>query len=107
METKRVVIVTFVGVGAKEYTAWEVPVVMTDSALEDMAWECAYNYAESYGVYDPGSEFNEEEWDSELDYERALHDWGQVDGWWEVYDSNKHDGHLLYGNSSEISWNRP
>lgn len=107
METKRIVIVTYVCVGAQEYTAWEVPVDMTDSDLEDMAWECAVNYAESYGVYNPGDEFDEAEWDSELEYESALHDWEQVEGWWEPYDPEKHDGHLLYGCSIEIPWNKP
>ena len=107
METKRIVIGTFVCVGAKEYTAWEVPVDMTEQELEDLAWESAYNYAESYGVYNPGDEYQEDEWECEGDYERALHEWEQGEGWWEVYDSDKHDGHLLYGYTREIEWNKP
>ena len=107
METKRIVIVTYVCVGAQEYTAWEVPVDMTGQELESLAWECAYDYAESYGVYNPGDEFDEAEWGSELEYESALHDWEQVEGRGEVYDSEKHDGHLLYGYNSEIPWNKP
>ena len=105
METKRIVLVTFVSVGAKEYTAWEVPARISSQDLDSLAWEAAVSYAEMYGVNDPG-EYVEEEWDSEQDYEVALHDWEQVDGWWEVYHAEKHDGHLLYGHSDSITWNK-
>ena len=104
METKRIVIVTYVCVGAKEYTAWEVPANMTEQELEDLAWECAVNYAEGYGVYNPGPA---EDWDDLDEYEEAEHDWSQVEGWWEPYDPEKHDGHLLYGSCDEIPWNKP
>lgn len=103
METKRIVIVTFVCVGAQEYTAWEVPADMSDQDLQDLAWDRAADYAESYGVYNPGPA---EDWDDLDEYEQADHDWSQVEGWWEVYDSEKHDGHLLYGNGDEIEWNK-
>lgn len=103
METKRIVIVTFVSVGAEEYTAWEVPADMTEQELLDLAWERAVDYAESYGVYNPGSV---EDWDDLDEYEEADHDWSQVEGWWEEYDSEKHDGHLLYGSGNEVHWNK-
>lgn len=103
-ETKRVVIVTFVCVGAKEYTAWEVPADMGAEELGDLAWDCAWDYASSYGVDNPGEP---EDWEDQEAYDEAYSAWEQVGGWWEVYDSNKHDGHLLYGNSNKISWNRP
>jgi hypothetical protein len=103
-ETKRVVINCFVSVGAQELEAWEVPADYTEQELQDLAWERACDYAESYGVYNPG---DAEDWDDLNEYEQADHDWSQVEGWWEVYDSEKHDGHLLYGNSDKIKWNTP
>lgn len=104
METKRVVINCFVFVGAEELQAWEVPADYTEQDLMDLAWECACDYAGSYGVDNPGEA---EEWEDQEAYDEAYSAWEQVAGWWEAYDADAHDGYLLYGNSNKISWNRP
>lgn len=107
METKRVVVKCFVLVGATEYQAWEVPVSWDNDELQDFAWECAVQYAESYGVYNPGDapdEFDDE--DEEEAYGEAYHAWEQVEGFAIPYDADKHDGKLIYGYNSEVQWNK-
>lgn len=101
-ETKRVVINCFVMTGATELQAWEVPADYTEQELSNLAWECACNYASSYGVDNPGEA---DEWDDQEAYDEAYYAWEQVEGGWEPYNSDKHDGRLLYGNSSEVEWN--
>ena len=103
METKRIVIGTFVCVGATEYTAWEVPADMSEQELDTLVQERACDYASSYGVDNPGEA---EEWDDQEAYGEAYDAWERVDGWWEPYSADKHDGRLIYGSGSEVEWNQ-
>jgi hypothetical protein len=102
-ETKRVVINCFVFVGAEELQAWEVPADYTEQDLTDLAWECACDYAESYGVANPGEG---EDWEDQDAYDEAYSAWEQVEGWWRPYDADTHDGRLIYGSNTEVEWNR-
>jgi hypothetical protein len=83
---------------AAEVTEWG------DERLAKEAWLFAMNHAETYDVYPP--EFDEE---GELVEDGAgLHGfvWDAVEGYWEEYDANKHDGLLLCGTQKEVSWNK-
>lgn len=75
-----------------------------DNRLSKEAWAFAVDHAETYGVYPP--EFNEDD-DDEDDKENYYgFEWDNVEGYWEEYDAEKHDGHLLIGSQTEVSWNR-
>ena len=85
-------------IDASEVAEWD------DERLSNEAWSFAKDHAETYGVYPP--EFDE---DGEIvEDEAGLHgfEWDDVEGYWEEYDAEKHDGHLLRGNQKEVSWNR-
>lgn len=101
MEIKRIVFKCSAGAGTTSAEAYEVPVDVTDEQLDAFAWELAVNNAETFGIYEPSfdSDCDEE------DEEEEQHDWDQVEGHWEVYNSNKHDGILMYGNQTEVAWN--
>jgi hypothetical protein len=101
-ETKRIVIGVFVFVGAQELQAWEVPADWGEPEIDALVWESACEYAESYGVYNPGETTD---WDDLDAWEKADYAWSQVEGWWAPYDSVIHDGLLLCGNDTEVQWN--
>ena len=103
METKRVVVGVYVFVGAKTLEAWEVPSSMSSTDLDMFAYERGVQYAESYGVYNPG---DGADWDDQDAYDEELYNWERVDYWWEHYGAEKHDGRLKYGFNREITWNK-
>lgn len=86
------------GTGAREF--YLVPDEVTNAELEDFAWQCGKDHAEMYGIY-PKSEYedcsdiSEEELESD-DYS------DNIEGWFEEYDPEKHDGHSMNGTPS---WN--
>lgn len=55
----------------------------TDAELSDIAWETAVAHAQSYGIEEP----DEDDEDREYDF-------CNVEGWWEEYDPEEHDGLL-------------
>lgn len=101
MEIKRIVFKYSAGIGTDSAEAYEVPIEITNEQLDAFAWELAVNNAETFGIYEPSftSDFDEED-------EEEQYDWEQVSGHWEVYNSEKHDGIIMYGNQSEVSWNK-
>lgn len=105
MKTKRIVVNVFAGIGAKDMEAWIVPADISEEELSDFAWDQAVNHAESYGIYNPGEASDWEEGDEDA-YYNDLSDWECVEGWWEPYDSEKHDGRLLRGCDTEVHWNQ-
>lgn len=80
--------------------SWEfylVPESISEDELNDFAWECAKNHAESYGIY-PREEYADTE-----DYDEDSESYSDsIEGWYEDYDSDKHDGHRVGG---DTSWN--
>ena len=97
---RRVVFFASCGIGTDTAEAFIIDASeWDDERLDAEAWAFAKDHAETYGVYPP--EFNEED-------EESLHglEWDGVDGYWEEYDAEKHDGHLLRGIQKEVSWNR-
>lgn len=74
----------------------EFPDNVTEDQLNREAWERALGWAESYGIYP--------ECDKPEDYDENADEkcgWGvdeysdNIDGYWEDYDAEKHDGILL------------
>lgn len=55
----------------------------TDEELSDIAWETAVNWAQSYGV-----EEGEED-------EEGYENFQNIDGWWEEYNPEEHDGLIV------------
>ena len=94
--SRKVVIFVTCGPGSKEASAWNIPEGVSDDKLSKHAWQLAEEHASSYGVYPP---------DDEDDYE-PLHgySWDDVDGYWVPYDSEKHDGLLLYGTNTQVKF---
>ena len=84
--------------------AWEVPLTVTDPELNDFVWERAREHAEMYGVHPP--EYDDD--GEELENEEGLYgfNWDNVEGYWEPYDSDKHDSKLLYGYNNTVQFNK-
>ena len=77
-------------VGMDSYEFWEYP-DGTDSAIIDQdACTFAYENADSYGYYPYPDDFDPDTDDDE-------HYTDAIDGHWELYDSDKHDGYSFTG----------
>jgi hypothetical protein len=100
--SRKVVIFVSCGVASDGASAWNIPDGVSDEELENFAWEQAKEFAEMYGVYPP--EFDDD--GEEIEQEEALHGfcWDDVEGYWEPYNSAKHDGHLLYGYNDKVKF---
>lgn len=85
---KKLVLIVECGVGTRTEVAYLVPDDYTQDQLDDYAWDAAIDHAESYGIY--------------LDDDE---DSGDIEGWWEEYDSDTHDGHLIFGGNDSFEWN--
>ncbi len=75
------------------------PADTPDSVLDDDAWRFGLEHAESYGVYHEDS-FDAEYYDSlseeeQQEYEE-LHSYN-IEGWWEEYNPEEHDGLAVGG----------
>ena len=71
---------------------------VTRQELEDFAWQRGVDHAEMYGIY-PRSERGEEDIDE--DSEDSYSD--NIEGWWELYDAEKHEGLISYSNGPEFN----
>ena len=89
---KKIVVGMDVGYcGMDGWEFYEVPDEMTEAELDKLAWDCAVQHAEMYGYYPAcyyEAEDIEEAPDSYID---------SIEGWWELYDSDKHDGYTFTG----------
>lgn len=83
-------------VGTDAWEFYEVPEDVTDEELSDYAWELAVDHAAMYGYY-PRYEYEGELSEEELEDECYTE---YIDGWWEPYDPDKHDGHRVGGDTS-------
>lgn len=80
----------FVGTNTAELVEFEDDV--TDDELYRYAWEGAVQWAEHYGVY---PESDREFYGETYAYEEFDDNYSDnIDGYWEVYDPDKHD-HLI------------
>lgn len=76
-------------VGTSEYNAYLVPNDVSAEELSNYAWEAAMEHASSYG--------NEQDEEGEWSV-------SEPSGWFEEYDSSKHDGRLIYGDNDGFTW---
>lgn len=90
----KIVIHTFACVGAEECTAYILEQDYTENDLNDIAWQEGVQYAESYGIYPPSEDMDEDDEYSE-----------DIEGWWELYNSEEHDGLLIYGDNEDFKFN--
>lgn len=67
-----------------------------ESVLQDEANQFAYDHAEMYGIY-PAHQYSEEDIaEDEESYSE------NIEGWYEIYDPEEHDGHRI---GDDTSWN--
>lgn len=77
----------FAGMDSTEFEAYED---ISDTELDDEAWYRALAHAEMYGIY-PESERPDEEDEDDGDW-RSDGYTDNIEGYWEEYDPEKHDG---------------
>lgn len=77
------------------HEAYLVPDDISNDELDDWAYWKAVDHAESYGIYSPSDEDDEEEQDYAGD---------NIDGSWSLFEE-KDTGKVIYGSNQEISWN--
>lgn len=93
MEYKKMVLRKYTGtIGTDETEFCLVPIDMSQDELDAYAWEAACQNAESYGLYPPDHDGMDE------DTEDTDHN---IEGCFEEYDPDKHDGLRVGG---DISW---
>ena len=87
----------FAGMDATEF--WKIPVNISENDLSNLAWECACNHAEMYGIYPENC--RPDDLDEEDDGGDSYSD--NIEGYFEDYDPEKHDG-LRVG--ADESWRK-
>lgn len=82
--------------GTDAMEAFVLRIDYSDEDLGGIAWDMGLDHAASYGVY---PRYDLEEMSEEDLAEVDENDYSDnIEGWWELYDAEKHDGHLIYGN---------
>ncbi len=107
MENKRkIAICLFAGIGMETWEFYKVRPTVPDSLISAFAYHKAIEWAESYGIYYPGDapdEADYEEGDEDAfqdamdEWDSANHNWEQVEGYFEEYNPDEHDGHSMTG----------
>jgi hypothetical protein len=96
MNTRKIVIGLDAGmVGTDSYEFWEVPETATDDELYELCWERAKNHAEMYGIYRREEYVDTEDFDED---DESYSD--SIEGSFEDYNPDKHDGHRIGGDRS-------
>lgn len=83
--------------GTDDYEFWEFPDDITVKELNDFAWQAGVHHADMYGIY-PQAEYTDDEVDADPE---SYSD--NIEGYWEEYDSKKHDGYSMTGTPQ---WNQ-
>ncbi len=81
--------------GMDSHEAYLVPDDIPNDVLDDWAYWKAVDHAESYGIYPPSDEEEEE----------PNYPGDNIEGHWRLFEE-KDSGKVLYGANQEISWNR-
>lgn len=81
-------------VGTDAYEFYEVRDTVTDEELDHFAWQRGVEHAESYGIYYSPYYEDEDMDEEELDSDSYSNN---IEGWWEPYDSEKHDKYSMTG----------
>lgn len=96
---KMVLCLTAGFVGTRAHVFYLVPEDISEDSLTEAAWQYAVEHAEAYGIYpESHRELDEDYNEYEDEYEDQYSD--SICGWWEAYDSKKHDGKAC----GEIVW---
>ena len=83
----------FAGISATEF--WKIPVNISENDLSNLAWVCACNHAEMYGIYPESCR------PDDLDEEDDVDSYSDnIEGYFEDYDQEKHDGYRVGGDDS-------
>lgn len=93
---RKMVLFVECGVGTKSATAYLVPENMTEEELSDYAREAACQHAESYGHYPESYRPEDDDGSTYTD---------DIEGWFEEYSAEEHDGQLVIGRSNTFTWN--
>ena len=80
--------------GMDSHEAYLVPDDISNDELDDWAYWKAVDHAESYGIYPPSDEDDEE----------SCYTGDNIDGHWRLFEE-KDRGKVIYGYNQEISWN--
>lgn len=91
----------FAGMDATDNGSY--PDDVTTEELDNDAWQRAIQHAESYGIY-PDSDLEDisaEDYDHLVQSGDADNYTDNIDGWWEDYDPEKHDGLVAGGGNWE------
>ena len=80
--------------GMDSYEFWEVEPTATDNELNELCWERAVDHASSYGIY-PYSEYCDEP-----EFEDGDQYSDNIEGSFEDYNPDEHDGHRVGGDRS-------
>lgn len=91
METRKMVLKVSAGVNMDSAEFLNVPVDMTEDELNAYAWEAALEFAQSYGLEPESARefYPEDEDEDEYGNDRFTDD---IEGCFEVYDPEEHDG---------------
>lgn len=84
----------FAGTDATEF--WKIPVNISENNLSNLAWERALDNAEMYGIYPENC--RPDDLDEEEDGADSYSD--NIEGSFEDYDPEKHDGLRVGGDDS-------
>lgn len=84
----------------EDYLAWKNQAL--DNNMDDEAWIAAVQFAESYGIYPECDRPEDSDPDEDDQYGSGEYS-ENIEGWWEEYDPEKHDG-LMIGYQKEWTW---
>jgi hypothetical protein len=101
---RKMVLFVECGAGTKDASAYLVPEGISQEVIDDYAWESAVEHGQSYGVYpdhERPEDFDEEE---QGGWNREEYNTEAINGWFEEYDADEHDGQLLFGDSNDFQW---
>ena len=101
---RKIVVHVTAGTGMDNWEFYEVDPKVERDVIDNFAEEAAIEWADSYGIGDPGNypdpqdyESDDEHADAVDEWEAASHDWDQVEGSFEDYVPGKHDGYSMSG----------
>lgn len=88
---RKLVLFVDCGTGTRSASAYLVEPTVSEEELDNFAWEQAVEHGQRYGI-----EFSDE------DENESYGD--EIAGWFEPYDSKKHDGQLKCGYATTVTW---
>lgn len=87
---RKLVLFVDCGIGTRSASAYLVDFEVSQEDLDNFAWEQAVEHGQMYGV--------------ELSDEDEDEDQGEIAGWFEEYNAEEHDGQLMYGHDTTVTW---